>query len=144
MNVFYQKGSEMWAENLDIDEVFSSEERSLCDLLNAIFASTVSNEIRKLRKERWCGCKVDHPSQRRHQSLMLSDKEAWEMYGFDAMRRISDTIWVQFIEAIRLMKMDYRGRIYEYFENMIRNSESTLGFLMNLYCSLHESFLLNR
>ena len=63
----------------------------------------------------------------------------WELYGLDAMTLISDTVWVQFIEAIRVMKMDYR--IYEYFENMIRNSESTLGFLMNLNCSCYEAIL---
>ena len=141
MSFLHQKESEMWAESLDVDEIFSWEERSLRDLLNAIFAHTVSNEIGKLRKERCCGCKVDHPSPPMHECLMLSFKEAWELYGLDAMTRICDTAWVQFIEAIRVVKMDYRGRIYEYFENMTGNSESTLGFLMNLNCSSYEAVL---
>ena len=44
----------------------------MCDLMNAIFYEAAAVEIGKSCKERCRGCEVDHPSQKRHECLMLS------------------------------------------------------------------------
>ena len=51
---------------------FSYEVKNLCNLMHAIFSEVVSDEIAKIRKEKWCSCKVDHPSQRRHDCFMVT------------------------------------------------------------------------
>ena len=55
-------------------EVASYEVKYLCDgPMDAIFSETVSDEIAKTRKEKCqCDCKVDYPSQRTHECLMLT------------------------------------------------------------------------
>ena len=59
------------------------EIRNLRDLINAIFIDTVAHEVSKLRKEKCCGCLVDHPSQRRHDCLMMTEDEGWIEHGLE-------------------------------------------------------------
>ena len=66
----------LWANSLNVDEIVPVEVRNLRDLMNAIFVEAVSDEVRKLRKEKCCGCLVNHPSQRRHECLMMTEKRA--------------------------------------------------------------------
>ena len=54
-----------------MDEVASYEVKNLCGLIYSIFSEAVSDEIAKIRKEKCYDCKVDYPSQRRHECLML-------------------------------------------------------------------------
>ena len=63
-----------WVKDLNIDEVMPWEVRNLCYLMNAIILQAVDKEVNKLRKELCCGCKVDHPSQRRHDCIMMSQR----------------------------------------------------------------------
>ena len=49
----------------------SWEVKNLCNLLNVIFSDAVGHEVDKLRKEKCCGCEVNHPSQRRHECLIM-------------------------------------------------------------------------
>ena len=61
-----------WVKNLNIDEVMPWEVRNLCHLMNAILLQAVDKEVNRLYKELCCGYKVDHPSQRRHDCIMMS------------------------------------------------------------------------
>ena len=58
------------------DEVVPWEVNQQCNLMNAIFSQVINQRVQflhplinDLRKEKCCGCKVDHPSQRRHECL---------------------------------------------------------------------------
>ena len=45
------------------DEVVLWEVNQQCNLMNAIFSQVVNEWVQELRKEKCCGCKVEHPSQ---------------------------------------------------------------------------------
>ena len=85
-----------------MDEVASYEVKNLCGLMDAIFSEAVSDEIAKIRKEKCCDCKVDYPSQRRHECLMLILEESWTTYGLDAIEQVIEwaILWKLFNEAI--------------------------------------------
>lgn len=72
---------------IEIDEVVPSDIKELCNLFDLILVENVSEEIKRLRREKCCGFKVDHPSQRRHECLMMTEEEGWEMHGVDAIKR---------------------------------------------------------
>jgi hypothetical protein len=78
-----------FASKVFVDEVSSADHKKLCILLETILAWAVSDEVHKLCKERCCGCEVDHPSQRRHDCLMLTIEEKWITYGLEAIERVS-------------------------------------------------------
>ena len=59
------------------DEVVAWEVNQQCNLMNAIFSQVVNHHVQKLRKEKCCGCEVDHPSQRRHDCIMMTEEEGW-------------------------------------------------------------------
>jgi hypothetical protein len=73
--------------DLVVDEV-SYEVKNVCDLMNTVFFEAVVCETRRLLKEKCPGCEVDHPSQRRHDCIMLSDDEGWLLHGLEAMERV--------------------------------------------------------
>ena len=73
-----------WVRNLNINEVMPWEVRNLCYLMNAILSQAVDKEVNKLREELCCGCKVDHPSQIRHDCMMMSEEEGWIKHGKEA------------------------------------------------------------
>ena len=89
------------------DEVVPWEVNQQCNLMNAIFSQVVNQRVQELRKEKCCGCKVDHPSQRRHECLMMSDEEGWISYGLEAIEHVIEKgiLWRQFREAIRIMRL---------------------------------------
>jgi hypothetical protein len=107
----------LWANSLNVDEVVPWEVKNLCNLVNAIFSDAIANQINKLRKEKCCGCEVNHPSQRRHECLMMSEEEGWIMHGLEAIERVieSQIVWKHFIEAIRVMKLDYHEHVMKHF-----------------------------
>ena len=117
---------------LAVDEV-PSEVKNVCNLMNAIFYEAVAAQVGKLCKERCQGCEVDHPSQRRHDCLMLSLDEEWVMYGLEAVERVLEkgTLRRQFIEAVRVLKLRKYDRA-EKHQNLERNHEVTLEFLKSL------------
>ena len=110
------------------------EIQNLCNLLNAIFSEVVGHEVNKLLQEKCCGCEVNHPSQRRHECLMMSEEEGWTMHGMEAIERIikHEIVWKQFVEAIRVTKLNYREYAEEYFKNLTKNYKATLEFLKDL------------
>ena len=119
--------------DLVVDEV-SYEVKNVCDLMNAVFFEAVVCEIRRLLKEKCPGCEVDHPSQRRHDCIMLSDEEGWLLHGLEAVERVigRGIVRKQFLEAIRVMKLEYYGRAKEHYANLIKDREVTLDFLGDL------------
>ena len=49
------------------DEVVPREvNHRQCNLTNVIFLQVVNLQVQELQKKKYCGCKIDHPSQRRH------------------------------------------------------------------------------
>jgi hypothetical protein len=115
--------------DLVVDEV-SYEVKNVCDLMNAVFFEAVVCEIRRLLKEKCPGCEVDHPSQRRHDCIMLSDEEGWLLHGLEAVERVIERgiVRKQFLEAIRVMKLEYYERAKEHYANLIKDREVTLDY----------------
>ena len=56
-------------------EVVPWEVNQQCNLMNAIFSQVVDHRVQEFCKEKCCGCKIDHPSQRRHDCLMMTEEE---------------------------------------------------------------------
>jgi hypothetical protein len=124
----------LWANSLNVDEVVPWEVKNLCNLMNAIFSEAIENQVNKLRKEKCCGCIVNHPSQKRHVCLMMSEDEGWIMHGLEAIEQViaCQVVWKHFTEAIRVMKLNYHEHATEHFQNLTRNHETTLELLKDL------------
>jgi hypothetical protein len=123
-----------WTNNLNVDEIEPSERKNLCILLDAILLDLVADQIKQLRTEKCCGCKVNHPSQNRHECLMMSMDEGWMMYGEEAIRRVNAKriVWKEFLEAIRVAKLDYHPDASTHYTNLWKNRSTTLQNLMTL------------
>ncbi len=121
-------------KNLNIDEAMPWEVRNLCYLMNAIFLQAVDKEVSKLRKELCYGCKKDHPSQRRHDCVMMSEEEGWIKHGKKAIKRVVENKILRklFREGIRVMKLDYHEQVAEHFDNLTNHFETTLDLLRHL------------
>ena len=109
------------------------EIQNLCILLNAIFSEAVGHEVNKLRQEKCCGCEINHPSQRRHECLMMSE-EGWTMHGLEAIELTikHEIVWKQFVVAIRVTKVNYREYATEHFNNLTKDYQATPEFLKHL------------
>ena len=116
------------------DEVVPWEVNQQCNLMNAIFSQVVNQRVQGLRKEKCCGCKVDHPSQRRHECLMMSEEEGWISYGLEAIEHVieKEILWKQFREAIRIMRLIPHNHANNHFQKLSSNHETTLELLMDL------------
>ena len=119
--------------DLVVDEV-SYEVKNVCDLMNAVFFEAVLCEIQRLLKEKCPSCEVDNLSQRRHNCIMLSDEEGWLLHGLEAVEHVikHGILRKQFLEANRVMKLEYYGRAKEHYVNLIKDCEVTLDFFWNL------------
>ena len=119
-----------WADSVHADEVSSSDYKKLFSLLEAIYAEAVAREVGKLTKERCCGCEYDHPSQRQHDCIMLSEQERWQSYGLEAIERVivKRMVWREFVEAIRVMKLQYHKDVREHFDNFEKSPDSTFVY----------------
>ena len=100
-----------------------------CHILKAI-----DNQVNKLRKEKCWGYIVDHPSQKRHECLMMSEDEGWIMHGLEAIEQViaCQVVWKHFTEAISVMKLHYHEHVTKHFENLTKNHETTLEILKDL------------
>ena len=116
------------------DEVVPWEVTHQCNLINAIFSQCVNHRVQKLRKEKCCGCEVDHPSQRRHDCIMMSEKEGWITYGLEAIEHVFEhgMLWKQYREAIRIMKLVPHKHVLQHFQKLSSNHEASLELLMDL------------
>jgi hypothetical protein len=65
---------------------------------------------------------------------MLSEEQRCISYGLEAIERVIERgiVWKQFIEAVRVLKLDYYEHAAEHFKDLGRDHEATLSFLMNL------------
>ena len=124
----------LWAKGLNVDEVVPWEIRNLCNLMNVIFSEAVDCEVQKLRKEKCCGCEVNHPSQRRHDCIMTSEEEGWIIHGSEAVEQVikHQTVSKHFTEAIRVMKLDPHKHVVEHFKKLTKDPETTGEFLKDL------------
>jgi uncharacterized protein YktA (UPF0223 family) len=61
---------------------------------------------------------------------MLSDEKGWLLHGLEAVERVIERgiVRKQFLEAIRVMKLQYYGRAKEHCANLIKDREVTLDF----------------
>ena len=77
-------------------------------------------EIERLCEENCCGCKIDHPSQRQHDCLMLSAEEKWELYNKKAVALLNDnrSVWDEFIEATRVLKLSCHKDALEHLRHL--------------------------
>ena len=71
-------------------------------LLDVLYASAVAQEIHNLRSEICCGCKIH-----RHDCLMMTEEEGWDMHGLTAMERVKrhHTVWHEFLEVLEIINM---------------------------------------
>ena len=95
--------------------------------------SHVNLQVQKLRKEKCCGCKIDHPSQRRHDCLMMTE-EGWITYELEAIEHILEKgiLWRQFREAIRIMQLIPHDHARNHFQKLSSDREATLELLRDL------------
>ena len=116
------------------DEVVPWEVNQQCNLMNALFSQVVNQRVQELRKEKCCGCKVNHPSQRRHDCLMMGEEEGWINYGLEAIEHVlqQEILWKQFREAIRIMRLIPHKHAISHFKKLSSNHEATLELLRNL------------
>ena len=116
------------------DEVVAWEVKQQCNLMDAIFSQVVNHHVQKLRKEKCCGCEVDHPSQRRHDCIMMTDEEGWLTYGLEAIEHVLEhgILWKQFREVIRIMKLVPHKHILQHFQKLSSQHETTLELLTDL------------
>ena len=118
------------------DEVVAWEVKQQCNLMNAIFSQVVNHRVQKLRKEKCCGCEIDHPSQRSITRLYhVTEEEGWITYGLEAIEHVLEhgILWKQFREAIRIMKLVPHKHILQHFQKLSSQNETTLELLTDLH-----------
>ena len=86
------------------------------------YARKVREVVVDLTRKHCYGCRIDHPSQRNHSCLMMSDLEHLNMYFDDAMEEID------FHEVLNLWKnesklTDISQSLKDTFERLLQNSE---------------------
>ena len=90
-----------------VDEISAVEYQKMFSLIEVKYTHAVFTEIERLCEENCHGCKIDHPSQRQHDCLMLTAKEKWELYYKKADPLLNDnrSVWDEFIKATRVLKL---------------------------------------
>ena len=88
-----------------VDEFVPWEVTHQTNLMNVIFSQCIDLRAQQLRKEKCCGCEIDHPSQRQHDCLMMSDEEAWITYGLEAIEHVlqKEILQKQFTQPRQIM-----------------------------------------
>ena len=116
------------------DEVVPWEINQQCNLMNAIFSQVIDHRVQELRKEKCCGCEIDHPSQRRHDCLMMTEEEGWITCGLEAIEHVIEKgiLWKQFREAIRIMRLIPHEHAVKHFQKLSSNHDATLELLRDL------------
>ena len=91
----------------DVDKISAVEYQKLFSLIEVIYTHAVFTEIERLCEENCCGGKIDHPSQRQHDCLMLTAEDKWKLYNKKAVALLNDnrSVWDEFIEATRVLKL---------------------------------------
>ena len=117
-----------------VDEFVPWEVTHQTNLMNVIFSQCIDLRVQQLRKEKCCGCEIDHPSQRQHDCLMMSDEEAWITYGLEAIEHVlqKEILQKQFTEARRIMKLPPHEHVLQHFQKLKSDHVSTLEVIMDL------------
>ena len=117
-----------------VDEFVPWEVTHQINLMNAIFLQCIDLRVEELGKEKCYGCEIEHPSQRQHDCLMMSDEEAWETYGLEAIEHIfqKQILQKQFTEAIRIMKLNPHEQVPQHCHNLKNNHVSALELIMDV------------
>ena len=102
--------------------------------MNAVFSQVVDQRVHELRKEKCCRCQVDHPNQRRHDCLMMTEEEGWITYEPEAIKHVLEKgiLWKQFREAIRIMQFIPHEHARRHFQKLSSDCEATLELLIDL------------
>ena len=119
----------------DVDKISAVEYQKLFSLIEVIYTHAVFTEIERLCEENCCGCKIDHPSQRQHDCLMLTAEEKWELYYKKAVALLNDnrSVWDEFIVATRVLKLSCHKDALEHLRHLERESEIALYTLWQLH-----------
>ena len=101
-------------------KISAVEYQKLFSLIEVIYTHAVFTEIERLCEENCCGCKIDHPSQRQHNCLMLTAEEKWELYYQKAVALVNDnrSVWDEFIEATRVLKLSCHKDALEHLRHL--------------------------
>ena len=112
-----------------MDKISAIEYQKLFSLIEVIYIRAVFTEIERLCEENCCGCKIDHPSQRQHDCLMLIVEEKWELYYKKAVALLNDnrSVWDEFIEATRVLKLSCHKDALEHLNKTLRERESEIA-----------------
>ena len=123
-----------------VDEFVPWEVTHQTNLMNAILTQCIDVHVHKLRKEKCYGCEIDHPSQRQHDCIMMTEDETWESYGLEAVQHIFEKDMIQklFTEATRIMKLTPHEHVHQHFKNLKNNHVSTLEMIMEKKENLSE------
>ena len=109
----------------DVDRISAVEYQKLFSLIEVICTHAVFTEIERLCEENCCGCKIDHPSQRQHDCLMLTAEEKWELCYKKAVALLNDnrSVWDEFIEATRVLKLSCHKDALEHLRHLERDKK---------------------
>ena len=122
-----------WKNSVDVDEVSIDDHQKLFPLIEAIYGEALMREVQRFCRERCCGCKIDHPSQRQHDCLMLTDEERWNLYCEEAKANVNERVWAEFNEALRVLKLYLNEDALEHLRHLERTSETVLYVLWEQY-----------
>ena len=84
-------------------------------------------------------CKIDHPSQRQHDCIMMSE-EGWITYGLEEVEHIfeKEILVKQFTEAIRIMKLPPHEHVRQHYQKLKSNHVSAIELIMDVKTKLTE------
>ena len=96
-------------------------------LLEGIYANAVAFEVHRLCVESCCGCRVNHPSQRQHDCLMMDECERWEMYSLQAVEQViaNGIVWQEFVEVTRVLGLEVEQNIFEHLKQTEKDPDPT-------------------
>ena len=112
-----------------MDKISAVEYQKLFSLIEVIYTHAVFTEIERLCEENCCGCKIDHPSQRQHDCLMLTEEEKWELYHKKAVALLNEnrSVWDEFIR-IEVTDVVVKTAMCLACSHVVRCSETALVF----------------
>jgi hypothetical protein len=97
------------------------------NLLEGIYANSVAQVVERLCVESCGGYQVGHPSQMQHGCLVMNEKERWQMYGLQAIKRVNGKrmVWSEFAEAMRVLKLGVDRDVLEHLQQLEKDPDST-------------------
>ena len=116
------------------EPTITERQNTIEELLIEAFAEHLSSEVYKLTQENCNGCKIDHPSQRQHDCLMMDNTTMTYNYLDEAMGRIDqDQAMKNFIDltnehlpmnALEILRYDCKDSRNEIFSRRSEELEN--------------------